>query len=69
MNPIKESESNYLETDSELRDDDTIEHYYNNNDGGEFWEDIETKIRHVPDGLQLPQTVTTVNGVETDPAN
>ena len=68
LNPIKEDESNYLETDSELRDEKSIEHLYEN-DGGEFWDDIETKIKHIPDGLQLPQTVTTVNGIETDPAN
>ncbi len=70
LNPIKEinEDSNYLETDSELQDEKVFDHF-DQNDGGEFWEDIETKIKHVPDGLQLPQTVTTVNGIETDPAN
>lgn len=66
--PIKEIDDDYLDTDSELRDEKSIDHYYQN-DGGEFWEDIDTKIRHVPDGLQLPQTSTTVNGIETDPAS
>ena len=48
--PIKEIDDDYLDTDSELRDEKSIDHYYQN-DGGEFWEDIDTKIRHVPDGL------------------
>jgi len=52
LNPIKEVDS-YLDSDSELRDEQSIDHYQV--DGGDFWEEIETKIK-VPDGLQLPQT-------------
>jgi hypothetical protein len=56
LNPIKEVDS-YLDTDSELKDEQSIDHYQV--DGGDFWEEIETKIK-VPDGLQLPQTSTAV---------
>ena len=50
LNPIKEDDS-YLDTDSELKDEESIDHYQV--EGGEFWEEIETKIK-VPDGMYLP---------------
>jgi hypothetical protein len=50
LNPIKEVDDY---TDSDAHTHRSLGSYIENGEGGEFWEEIETKIK-VPPGVHLP---------------